>query len=263
MHYKTSNICAHIVAVGILTDNLHLFIDWYKRNNQSANITSLAQSGIPIGGKKPKKRKGVSKSQSKKISKKVENAKEDEWSHTITFSNVTMCSSVGSNNIVSIQSPQLNTLPLHNQSAIFPFSPYGIVPSLPSYPSPVPRNTCRTEDSSPFVLCFIQGNISTCFGCKQKYLKPLVPPHDLCIRHEEWRSFTVQNTPQSRYGNAYYHVNLSCVQTQWPLWNPYMLTIPQEVNVKLQEVHKQMLFATLGFSFVSSFSNVFHFLLFH
>ena len=103
LHYKTSNVCAHIVAVGILlTDNLHLFIDWYKRNNQSANITSLAQSGIPIGGKKPKKRKGVSKSQSKNISKILEN---DEWSHAITFSNVTMSSSVGSNNIVSIQSP--------------------------------------------------------------------------------------------------------------------------------------------------------------
>ena len=87
-----------------------------------------------------------------------------------------MSSSVGSNNIVSIQSPQLNTLLLHNQSAIFPYSPYGIVQSLPSYPSPVPRNTCRTEDASPFVLCFIQGNVSTCFGCKQKYLKPLVPP---------------------------------------------------------------------------------------
>ena len=130
-------------------------------------------------------------------------------SRYITFSNVTKSSSVGSNNIVSIQSPQLNTLPLHNQSA---YSPYGIVPSLPSYLSPLPHNTCR----------FIQGNISTRCGCKQKYLKPLVLSHNVCIRNEEWHSFTVQNTPQSRYGNAYYHVNLSCVQTQWPLCNPYI-----------------------------------------
>ena len=51
-------------------------------------------------------------------------------------------------------------------------------PSLPQY-----------QPSSPFVLCFISENISTCFGCKTKYLKSLQPPDDLCIRHQDWREF--------------------------------------------------------------------------
>lgn len=55
--------------------------------------------------------------------------------------------------------------------------------------------------------------------------------HDICVGHEEWRSFTVQDTPQSRYGNAYYHVNIACIQSQWPLFHPSELIImPENYN---------------------------------
>ena len=73
-------------------------------------------------------------------------------------------------------------------------SPVARARSLPSYPSPVSRQL-PIRTAAPFVLCFIQGNITTCFGCKQKYIKPCLPPEDLCVRHEEWRTFYRQGTP--------------------------------------------------------------------
>ena len=49
----------------------------------------------------------------------------------------------------------------------------------------------------PFRVHFIGGNISVYNGCKGKY-KKLGPPHDICLQHEEWRSFTPHgsSTPQ-------------------------------------------------------------------
>jgi len=37
----------------------------------------------------------------------------------------------------------------------------------------------------------ITGNIRVCCdrGCQQKYSKPDLPPHNLCVRHKEWQSF--------------------------------------------------------------------------
>ena len=71
--------------------------------------------------------------------------------------------------------------------------PYSCMsPSTPStsQPPPQPSTPVMAEESTPFNLCFIAGNISKCAGCGNKYEKPVVPPHDLCIQHREWRSFT-------------------------------------------------------------------------
>ena len=52
---------------------------------------------------------------------------------------------------------------------------------------------------SPFILCKIEGNISTCFGCNNKYPKSLTPMY---IRHQEWREYMPQGSqiPRSRFG---------------------------------------------------------------
>ena len=80
-------------------------------------------------------------------------------------------------------------------------------PSPPPHASLPPASPPQYQPPSPFVLCFISGNISTCFGCKTKYLKSLQPPADLCIRHQGWREFFSPNTGkmQTKYGNVYYH----------------------------------------------------------
>lgn len=64
-------------------------------------------------------------------------------------------------------------------------------------------------DLKPFKLHFISGNIARCAGCKVKYSKPALPPADLCVQHEEWRSITFPNSPSPTtiFSNAYYHPN--------------------------------------------------------
>ena len=44
---------------------------------------------------------------------------------------------------------------------------------------------------------------------KQKYLKELGPPNDICIQHEEWHTYMVGGTSQCRFGNAYYHASIA------------------------------------------------------
>ena len=87
------------------------------------------------------------------------------------------------------------------------------------------RIQCRGWDThysknpvSTFPLCFITGNITTCFGCKNKYPKQPQAPYDLCIKHQEWWQFMSPSsaTPQSKFGNAYFHCQLQCVWMRHP-----------------------------------------------
>ena len=55
---------------------------------------------------------------------------------------------------------------------------------MPSGPPPlIPCGTSPPNDS-PFTLLFIYGNICVCRGCRQRFVKPPLPPHDLCGRHQ-------------------------------------------------------------------------------
>ena len=134
----------------------------------------------------------------------------------------------------------------------------GIYPS-PSLPIPMPFTPAASILSSvssftpnvspypsifspmipqPFKLCFITGNISICTGCLRKYPKPSYPPYDIVIQHEEWRSFLAAGVPQSRFGNAYYHLSISCVQAKWPMFSPHNLEIPDYIISQLNNAHK-------------------------
>ena len=96
------------------------------------------------------------------------------------------------------------------------YSPFGISypPAGPSYP----YRTFPGLPLEPFTLVFITGNISLCSGCLNHYQKPIVPPFDVCVKHTEWRSFSVDGTPKRKLSPAYYHVNCHCIQSNWPLF---------------------------------------------
>ena len=64
-----------------------------------------------------------------------------------------------------------------------------------------------------------------CYGCKQRHLKELGPPNDICIQHEEWHTCMVGGTSQSLFGNAYYHASIACVHLVWPSFQPSMLVV--------------------------------------
>ena len=108
---------------------------------------------------------------------------------------------------------------------------------------PPPPPPPMANDASPFALYFISGNISKCAGCGNKYVKPAVPPYDLCIQHREWRSFSVGGVQQSKFAPAYYHVNTLCIQRKWPSFCPDQVSISVEVSSRLTAAHRDYLFS--------------------
>ena len=80
--------------------------------------------------------------------------------------------------------------------------------------------------------------------CGSKYNKPVLPPHDICTKHCEWRTFTPGGIPQSKYSNAY-HVNLPCIHHKWPLYTPHELIITPEVYEKLGQQHYDRLYSNI------------------
>ena len=150
-------------------------------------------------------------------------------------------------------SPQCNVLQSpHNYGSAFSYNYSGTNPNWYTglYPPPF---TCNPyyKPTVPFVVAFITGNISCCFGCRGKYSKSLPPPANLCIKHEDWREFTSTSTgtPQSRYGNAYYHCKPACVWLQNPSFVPTELEVPEEILEKLTLVHKEYLASIFDIAF--------------
>ena len=111
---------------------------------------------------------------------------------------------------------------------------------LPLLPPPLVHSPSSPE--SQFELAFIAGNISVCRGCRQKYTKPTTPPFDLCIRHKEWQEFLGPlGTPQTRYGNVYYHCNVPCVKSRNPEFQPARLHVHPSIAMQLMPVHTEYL----------------------
>ena len=125
----------------------------------------------------------------------------------------------------------------------FQIQPYELQPPVPGYYT-VPRY----QQSFSYSLHIIAGNISTCFGCKNKYNKSLKPPNDLCIKTQDWREFISPNsaTPLSRFGNVYFHCKPECVLMRNPSFLPSVLNVPDEVAESLNDAHKQYLLDLFG-----------------
>ena len=269
VYYHTSKVCAHIVAVAKKNEDLEKFIAWHKKQLHGVNVTSLAESGLAKSsiGKKASKRKGVSKAKSAKISKVIANASEHSWKPRVAANPVTPASA-NSQTASPTTTPSTSgsemqygyATPMGSPSSLLPVQ---AVPStqlysqvsagrsvLPTTPSPAAQNFhVPSQQMNPFILTFIQGNISVCFGCKQRYRKPANPPDNLCIMHGEWRTFALPGSPipQSRFGNAYYHPHLMCVRSLWPQFDPQRdLVISNDMFAALLPSHKSIINATLG-----------------
>ena len=88
------------------------------------------------------------------------------------------------------------------------------------------------------------------YGCRKKYPKPSSPPSDICVKHKEWREYfpTGSATPQSKYGNCYYHCNIPCILAKCPYFQGKMLKIPPTEAAQLLPVHTDHLVNNMGFS---------------
>ena len=109
--------------------------------------------------------------------------------------------------------------------------------------------------SEPFLVKLLNGRMKICAGCKGPHLKNtnnrvLSPPYDICICHKETQGFINPQTglESSKLGNAYYHVNLTCIQKKHPNFSPDQLVCPEDVQELLNEAHVLLLKEALGYT---------------
>ena len=78
----------------------------------------------------------------------------------------------------------------------------------------------------------------------------LLHMHDICIGHCEPLTFLNPRTglESSKMGNAYYHVNLSCIKNKHPDFTHSQLICENDMKKVLQPPHFQFLWDTLGLS---------------
>ena len=70
----------------------------------------------------------------------------------------------------------------------------------------------------------------------------------MAIQHVEPRRYNspITGMPISKVGNAYYHVYLSCLQSNWPIVSASDINIILELQTMLQYEHKALLLHNLG-----------------
>ena len=171
---------------------------------RAPNLTKLATTGMPKG----RGCKGTKAPSKRKPTVPVQSRFELNPSTDIPGSSVQVGVSSSSNTSIAIAppysacgvqfgAPPTQTVGVSNES----FSP--VPPSMPTWSSHCYPADLTCEGLYPFKVHFISGNISVCHGGKRRYQK-LAPPYDVCLQHEEWRTFVSpgSSTPQSRFGKC-------------------------------------------------------------
>ena len=131
----------------------------------------------------------------------------------------------------------------------------GLSPSVHSLATNGAQPSRNHLSSEPFLVKLLNGRIKVCAGCKGPHLKNtnnrvLSPPYDMCICHKETQAFINPQTglESSKLGNAYYHVNLTCIQKKHPNFSPDHLVCPEDVRELLNEAHALLLREALGYT---------------
>lgn len=233
--YQSAGLCSHVVAAAKYRKEFEKFVESYTKVTRRPNVTKLVTANMPKGrgkkgGKAPAKRKPPLPIENRcKFS-----VPQHAYAEIPSLASATSTATVTLSPAIDI-SPSLHFM----QSSYYPtYPPYS--PSASAFGT-----------HYPFRVHFVVGNISVCHGCKGHYRKELGPPHDLCIQHEEWRTFSgpghsASPTPQSRFGNVYYHVNVACVCAVWPAFIPSTLVVPPTLQASLKTEHKELLYSQFG-----------------
>ena len=235
-NWKSISFCSHTVAVAERNGQLRDFVQFLQKKKKIPNLTNLITANMPHGrgrkgGHPPRTRKRSSPDSETRLSMHIGAGSQVDaagGSAISTFAPITM-----------MQMPYSSGVP----PGYFPYpGTYLPNPCQPPGPGLFPAHA-----PTPFTLCFIKGNISTCFGCHNKYTNKQ-PPNDLCIRHQEWRQYTPQGSdlPQAKFTNAYYHCKPECVWLRHPDFVPAYVEVPNEVQEHLSQSHKDHLASVLG-----------------
>ena len=265
--YKSAKLCSHTVAAAEYNRQLDQFVASYGKVKKTPNLTKLAMAEMPKG----RGRKGTRARAKRKPSLPVQSRVELNPSTPGGLNRVSLPPSV-SLTVAPVYQPSVSApisvvaSPQASGSYQFPgpftppfpgsfmppppHTPFGSTYTSPYSSVPASYGMDATSGGAyPFRVCMIAGNISVCNGCKGRY-KKVGPPHDICLQHEEWRTFTPHGstTPQTRFGNVYYHCSVACVTAVWPCFIPSSILVPFEVQSRLLLEHKTWLYVTFGVS---------------
>ena len=127
----------------------------------------------------------------------------------------------------------------------FASPPYTFASPPHTFASPPPK---FASPAQKFYIKFIVGNISVCYGCRNRYSKSPMPPDDICLQTEEWRQFTPADSlvPQTRWSNTYYHVSVNCVRHKWPMFDPKQVIVEESIQAHLVDSHREKILNELG-----------------
>lgn len=258
--WKSIGVCSHVVAVAEVNGKLSQLVAYLKQKKKSPNVTNLVTSGMPRG----RGRKGSAAPRSRKrpsvcepVNRVPLNAASPQAKTSSSVSPSSL--SQAACRPPAMYSPAHHTpptygLPLPQIPSVMSQPPSAAYPSSSFMYSPTNYATSPSGvyapywgnpymATNPFTVYFISGNISVCIGCKNRYPKSRQPPQDLCIRHQEWRTFTPrgrEEDAQERFGNVYYHCNPQCIWLRCPDFIPSTLDV-NEVQENLSTSHKEHL----------------------
>ena len=247
VQWKSSQICAHTVAVSNIHGCLREFLNWYVKCSPKPNFTALGMSGMPSGRGK--------KNQQTRKRKPAALPTRSDVIMSLPLPRPSFSQSSGQP-ITTITPPTQmppigQPLVFVGQSNSYSHSPYSPAsPQIPVSP-PIPVS----PNSNPFYLKFITGNIRICQGCRGSLrsidgeIPP--PPYNLTIARAERRSFrdVCGNlvTP-NKETVSHYHCRVDCVQAVDPLFVPLTLIVPSDVYSQLHAIHRDYLSGVFGLS---------------
>ena len=272
-NWKSLGICSHSVVAAEDNGDLQTFVEWVKRVKKVPNTTKLVTTKMPKGRgrkgtappcKRKKKEEIVTRKQFTEILKEAISDENDlpytdsgstdlaaasNVDESVLFDDTTDHPSAYLTSFQDLYHTHMGagatttvTGGVHVNSNIWlPHEP----PPLLHYSSASPYSSAphssASPDTNPFTLTVVAGNISVCRGCKQCYVKPAIPPMDLCIRHKEWQDFIdPAGHPQQRFGNVCYHCNTPCIVARCPTFSPKNLQIDPKMGT-LTSTHLEYL----------------------
>ena len=200
LNCKSMGMCSHSVTVAQLNKCLQQFVTAIIKANRKPK---LSLHGMPTergrkGGQAPRTRKKAVERATNRVGRLSSS------SIVATASNLSAVGEMNNSTMLNLTTHYPYQSPLYCQPSYqgsYPGSywmnpyysksspgPFSYVPPCTPSTSQSPlqcSNPVMAEESTQFNLCFISGNISKCAGCGNKYVKPLVPPYNLCVQYRE------------------------------------------------------------------------------
>ena len=278
-NYKSFAICSHVIAVAEVNCMLKEFISQFQKSKKVPNLSALAKTGLPKGrgrkgGEPARKRRKLPTPETRVALNPTSSHSEDpccSFSYHGSIPQPQAQVSLSSPPPMLPSAPPPSGLPplhipCHSPQSVPPFASPGPPPPLQFQSSPPPlqfqSGPLPRVPAHNVTTLINSGNASTHVvvpqsvkqvsqmaypyekpGCKGKYVKPALPPFNLCIQHEEWRqiSFGSSPAPSSVFSNAYYHPSLHCLSVNWPGFRGEHLVIPERIKSALTQEHWRIL----------------------